>query len=100
MEVSSTSMNVASITASAINQGFTAGALCVVCAGVIPSHFQDETRMDLYRCSRPSRGFKNVLAAANQIPGFAAILCIEGFIKSGLTSLGSPGTRADNRRLM
>src|SRR4029077_10629296 len=40
MEVSSTSMNVASITASAINQGFTVGALCVVCAGVIPSTFK------------------------------------------------------------
>src|SRR5437660_2823888 len=45
MEVSSTSINVASITASAINQGFTVGALCVVCAGVIPSHFRGENRV-------------------------------------------------------
>src|SRR3954470_22919711 len=41
MEVSSTSMNVASITATAISHGLIgAGALCVVCAGVIPFFFQ------------------------------------------------------------
>ena len=46
MEVSNTAMNMASMTASAMSQGFTVGLSCVTCVGVMAFYRMDESRVD------------------------------------------------------